>query len=58
MIERVVEWLHGPPCPNDQASGYDMTNIINIFWREFKHWQNMTGIPMPFVLVDIILLML
>ncbi len=42
MIERVVERLHVPPCSNDQVSGQDMTNIIDIFWREFKHWQNMT----------------
>ncbi len=38
MIERVVERLHVPPCPNDQVSGQDTTNIIDIFWQEFKHW--------------------
>ncbi len=43
MIERVVERLRIPPCLNDQVSGYDMTNIIDTFWHEFKHWQNMTG---------------
>ncbi len=43
MIERVVERLHVPPCPNDQVSGQDTTNIIDIFWQEFKHWKNMTG---------------
>ncbi len=43
MIERVVERLHVPSCPNDQVSGHDMTNIIDVFWREFMHWQNMTG---------------
>ncbi len=43
MMERVVARLHIPPCPNDQISGQDMTNIIYSFWQEFKHWQNMTG---------------
>ncbi len=43
MIEMVVERLHVPHCPNDQVSGCDMTNIIDIFWREFNYLQNMTG---------------
>ncbi len=43
MMENIVEGLHVPPCPNKQVSGQDMTAIIDIFWQEFKHWQNMTG---------------
>ncbi len=43
MIEMVVERLHAPPCPNNQLSGYNIANIIDIFWHEFKHWQNMNG---------------
>ncbi len=31
MIERVVEWLHVPPCLIDKVSGCDMTNMIDIF---------------------------
>ncbi len=42
MMERVVE-RQVPPCPNDQVSRLDMTNIIDFFWQEFKTWQNMTG---------------
>ncbi len=42
MIEKIVERLHVPPCLNDQVSGQDTANIIDIFWWEFKHWQNMT----------------
>ena len=43
MMENVVERLHVPPCPNKQVTGFEITTIIDIFWQEFKHWQNMTG---------------
>lgn len=44
MIVRAVEQLHAPPYPNDQVSGFDMTNIVDIFWSEFKFQQNKTGV--------------
>ncbi len=43
MVEMAVERLHVPPFPNDQVLGLDMTNIIDVFWQEFEHWQNTTG---------------
>ncbi len=35
IIVRIVERLHIPPCPNDEVSGYNMSNRIDIFWQEF-----------------------
>ncbi len=37
MIEGAVEWLHVPPCHNDQISGQDTIYVIDSFWQEFKH---------------------
>ncbi len=43
LFERVVEWLHHPRCQNDQVSGYNMKNIIDL--RSCMIWL----VPMPFV---------
>ena len=44
-IERVITRLHLPPCPNKNKTikDKDIGDIIHIFWKEFKHFQNKTG---------------
>jgi hypothetical protein len=43
-IEKVVSWLHMPPCPNPNpaVSSMSLPDIINTFWNEFKVFQNLT----------------
>ncbi len=41
--ERGVEKLHLPPSPNKQLAGKPMETILEIFWKEFKHFQKLTG---------------
>ncbi len=45
MIEKIVnsQTITCFPRPNDKVSDYSMTIIIDIFWHEFKHLQNMIG---------------
>ena len=44
-IERVVERLHLPPCPNKRVNINDMSpaDIVDRFWGEFKDFKNQTG---------------
>ncbi len=42
-MERGVEKLHLPPSPNKRVAGKPMETILEIFWKEFKHYQKVTG---------------
>ncbi len=40
-IEKVVIWLHGPPCPNTNptVSSMSMPEIVDTFWNEFNAFK-------------------
>ncbi len=40
MVNEVVSRLHYPPCPNKKVVNKE---IIDIFWKEFKHFTYITG---------------
>ena len=44
-IERVVERLHLPPCPNKRVNIDEMSpsDIVDKFWSEYKDFSNQTG---------------
>ncbi len=42
-IERVVAKLHILPNPNPKTSEEPLEIILDIFWKEFDDFQNMTG---------------
>ena len=44
-IERVVERLHLPPCPNKRVNIDEMSpaDIVDKFWDEYKDFKNKTG---------------
>ena len=41
-MERVIEKLHHPPCPNKskQLRGKTITQIIDLFWDEYKAFRD------------------
>ncbi len=43
-IEKVVIWLHRPPCPNTNpaVSSMSMPEIVETFWNEFNALKNCT----------------
>ena len=43
-IEKVVKRLHHPPCPNKNfpSASMNVSQIVDLFWDEFKAFQNMT----------------
>ncbi len=43
MVDEVVSQLHYPPCPNKKVVKKTTDEIIDIFWREFKHFTYRTG---------------
>ena len=44
-IERVVTKLHEPPFPNNskEIEGKTISDILHMFWLEFKYFQHKTG---------------
>ncbi len=38
-IKRGVEKLHLSPSPSKQVAGKLMETVLEIFWKEFKHFQ-------------------
>ncbi len=43
MVDKVVSWLHYLPCPNKKAVNKTIYEIIDIFWKDFKHFTYRTG---------------
>ena len=43
LIDEVVSCLHHPPCPNKKVASKSIDEIIDIFWKEFKHFTYRTG---------------
>ncbi len=43
QMDEVVAKLHYPPCPNKKVVNKTVDEIIDIFWKEFKHFTNRTG---------------
>ncbi len=43
LIDEVVSWLHHPPCPNKKVASKSINEIIDICWKEFKHFTYRTG---------------
>ncbi len=43
LVVGMVSWLHYPPCPNKKAVNKKFDEIIDIFWKEFKHFTYRTG---------------
>ena len=43
LIDEVVSNLHHPPCPNKKVASKSIDEIIDIFWKEFKHFTYRTG---------------
>ena len=41
-IERVVTKLHKPTCPNKEIKGKNISDILNMFWLEYKDFQHKT----------------
>ncbi len=48
MIEKVIEWLHYPPCLNNLVSACNMAKIIYIIWGDLKNGR-IWPFPMPFI---------
>ncbi len=42
LIDEVVSQLHYPPCPNKKVMSKSIDEIIDIFWKEFKHFTYKT----------------
>ncbi len=42
--EWVIANLHATPNPNSKVSNDEIDVIIDIFWKEFGHFQNQTGV--------------
>ncbi len=42
-IDEVISRLHHPPCPNKKVASKSIDEIIDIFWKEFKHFTYRTG---------------
>ncbi len=43
LIDEVISRLHHPPCPNKKVASKSIDEIIDIFWKEFKHFTYRTG---------------
>lgn len=43
MVDEVVSRLHSPPNPNKKVEKKSVDEIIDIFWKEFKHFTFRTG---------------
>ncbi len=43
MADEVVSQMHYPPCPNKKVVNKSIDEIIDIFWKEFKHFTYRTG---------------
>ncbi len=43
LIDEVVSRFHHPPCPNKKVASKSIDEIIDIFWKEFKHFTYRTG---------------
>ena len=43
MVDEVVSRLHYPPCPNKKVVNKTIDEILDIFWKEFKHFTYKTG---------------
>ncbi len=41
-MDEVVSWLHYPLCPNKKVVNKSIDEIIDIFWKEFKHFTYRT----------------
>jgi hypothetical protein len=56
-IEKVVIWLHGPPCPNtNPAFSLSMPEIDDTFWNEFNAFKYCThpyNVPIRWASADI-----
>ncbi len=42
-IKSVIAKLHKAPNPNSKVSNDEVDVIIDTFWKEFGHFQNITG---------------
>ncbi len=43
LIDEVISRLHHPPCPNKKVASKSIDEIIDIFWKEFKHFTYKTS---------------
>ncbi len=43
LIDEVISWLHLSPCPNRKMVNKGGNQIIDIFWKAFKHFMYKTG---------------
>ncbi len=43
MVDKVVSRLHYLPCPNKEVVNKSIVEIVDIFWKDFKHFTFRTG---------------
>ncbi len=57
-IERVIAKFDVDPNPNSKVANNEIDMIIDIFWKEFRYFQNKTGVhglhPGRFLLPDML----
>ncbi len=44
IVEKVITKLHEPPCPNPDITTESMTEIIDLYWKEYCDFDEKTGI--------------